>query len=163
MRGSPGCLKILCFAHTSVCVLKWCLLLHFLQCKPSLTLGESGVLAWLAKIDEKFRKACLPFFCRSGRGDAKLEDSPKEVDGWLPTQVEVSRGTRHVQFINVNGVQHDGARLTKEHWASRLRVLAGSARHFQCQVVITIPCKGVRNACDAHRSFSECSASVVLF
>ena len=34
----------------------------FLQCKLHLTLGGSGVLADLARIDEEFRKAWLPYF-----------------------------------------------------------------------------------------------------
>ena len=36
----------------------------FLQCKPHLPLRGSGVLADPAKIDEEFRKAWLPYFCR---------------------------------------------------------------------------------------------------
>ena len=38
----------------------------FLQCQPHLTPGGSGVVADAAKIDEEFRKAWLPYFCRSG-------------------------------------------------------------------------------------------------
>ena len=38
----------------------------FLQCQPHLTPGGSGVLADPAWIDEEFRKAWLPSFCRSG-------------------------------------------------------------------------------------------------
>ena len=34
----------------------------FLQCKPHLTPGGSGVLADPAKVDEEFRKAWLPYF-----------------------------------------------------------------------------------------------------
>ena len=56
----------------------------FLQCKPHLTLGGSGVLADPAKIDEEFRKTCSPYFCRSGQKDTSLEEFSFEVEGWLP-------------------------------------------------------------------------------
>ena len=39
----------------------------FVQCEPHLTLGSSFVLADKASIDEEFRKAWLPYFCRSGQ------------------------------------------------------------------------------------------------
>ena len=55
----------------------------FLQCQPHLTPGGSGVLADLARIDEEFRKAWLPYFCRSGQRDTSLEFN-LEVEGWLP-------------------------------------------------------------------------------
>ena len=53
----------------------------FLQCKPHLTPGGSGVLADPAGIDEEFRKA---YFCRSGQRDTSLEEFSFEVQGWLP-------------------------------------------------------------------------------
>ena len=56
----------------------------FLQCKPHLTPGGSGVLADPAKIDEEFRKAWLPYFCCSGQRDTSLEEFSFEVEGWLP-------------------------------------------------------------------------------
>ena len=56
----------------------------FLQCNPHLTPGGSGVLADPARIDEEFRKAWLPYFCRSGQREASLEEFADEVDGWLP-------------------------------------------------------------------------------
>ena len=56
----------------------------FLQCKPHLTPGGSGVLADPARIDEEFRKAWLPYLCRSGQTEASLEEFDEEVDGWLP-------------------------------------------------------------------------------
>ena len=40
----------------------------FLQCEPHLT---PGVLADPARTDEEFRKAWLPYFCRSGQREAK--------------------------------------------------------------------------------------------
>ena len=37
-----------------------------------------------SKIDEEFRKAWLPYFCRSGQRETSLEEFSFEVDGWLP-------------------------------------------------------------------------------
>ena len=56
----------------------------FLQCEPHLTPGGSGVLADPVRIDEEFRKAWLPCFCRSGQRDTSLEEFSFEVEGWLP-------------------------------------------------------------------------------
>ena len=56
----------------------------FLQCQPHLTPGGSGVLADPARIDEEFRKAWLPYFCRSGQREASLDEFDREVDGSLP-------------------------------------------------------------------------------
>ena len=46
--------------------------------------GGSGVIADPAKIDEEFRKAWLPYFCRSGQREASLEEFDREVEVWLP-------------------------------------------------------------------------------
>ena len=62
----------------------------FLQCDPHLTHGGSGVLSDLVRIGEEFRKASLPFFCRSGQREASLEEFTHEVDGWLPLLLVVS-------------------------------------------------------------------------
>ena len=43
-----------------------------------------GVLSEPARIDEEFRKAWLPYFCRSGQRDTSLEEFNEEVEGWLP-------------------------------------------------------------------------------
>ena len=56
----------------------------FLQCDAHLTPGGSGVLADPSRIDEEFRKAWLPYFCRSGQRETSLEEFSFEVDGWLP-------------------------------------------------------------------------------
>ena len=56
----------------------------FLQCEPRLTPGGSGVLADLVRIDEEFRKAWLPYFCRSGQRETSLEEFNSEVEDWLP-------------------------------------------------------------------------------
>ena len=56
----------------------------FLRCQPHLTPGGSGVLADPARIDEEFRKAWLPYFCRSGQRVTSLEEFSFEVEGWLP-------------------------------------------------------------------------------
>ena len=55
-----------------------------------LTPGGSGVLADPARIDEEFRKAWLPYFCRSGQRETRLEDFNEEVEGWLPLMPEVA-------------------------------------------------------------------------
>ena len=62
----------------------------FLQCQPHLTPGGSGVLADPARNDGKFRKAWLPYFCRSGQRETSLEEFNDEVEGWLPLLPEVS-------------------------------------------------------------------------
>ena len=43
-----------------------------------------------SRIDEEFRKAWLPYFCRSGQREASLEEFDHEVEGWLPLLPEVS-------------------------------------------------------------------------
>ena len=42
------------------------------------------MLADRARIDEEFRKAWLPYFCRSGQRNTSLEEFNREVEGWLP-------------------------------------------------------------------------------
>ena len=61
----------------------------FLQCKPCLTPGGSGVLSDPNQIDAEFRKAWLPHFCRSGQRETSLDEFGFEVDGWLPILPEV--------------------------------------------------------------------------
>ena len=80
----------------------------FLQCEPHLTPGGSGVLADPAKIDEEFRKAWLPYFCRSGQRDTSLEEFDREVDGWLPLLPEVHLPRLNGQML-ADVVQREGA------------------------------------------------------
>ena len=61
----------------------------FLQCEPCLTPDGSGVLSDPARIDEEFRKAWLPYFCRSGHRETSLDEFNEVVDGWLPLLPEV--------------------------------------------------------------------------
>ena len=61
----------------------------FLQCDPRLTVGGSGVLSDPIAIDAEFRKAWLPYFCRSGQRETSLDEFSFEVDGWLPLLPEV--------------------------------------------------------------------------
>ena len=49
-----------------------------------------GVLANPARIDEEFRKAWLPHFCRSGQRETSLEEFTLEVEDWLPVLPEVA-------------------------------------------------------------------------
>ena len=53
-------------------------------CDPCLTVDGSGVLSDPDRIDEQFRNAWLPFFCRAGRGAADPSVFGQEVGGWLP-------------------------------------------------------------------------------
>ena len=62
----------------------------FLQCEPHLTPGGSGVLADPARVDEEFRKAWLPYFCRSGQRETSIDEFDHEVGRWLPLLPEVS-------------------------------------------------------------------------
>ena len=62
----------------------------FLQCKPHLTPGGSGLLADPARIVEEFRYSWLPYFCRSGQRDISLEEYNAEVDVRLPLLPEVA-------------------------------------------------------------------------
>ena len=80
----------------------------FLQCKPHLTPGGSGVLSDPARIDEEFRKVWLPYFCRSGQREASLEESDKEVEGWLPLLPEVKQPRLTGQVL-ADVVQRKGA------------------------------------------------------
>ena len=45
----------------------------FLSCDPGDTVDGSGVLVEPHAIDEQFRKAWMPFFCRRDRGNADLD------------------------------------------------------------------------------------------
>ena len=56
----------------------------FLQCEPHRTPDGSGVLSDSGLIDAEFRKAWLPYFCRSGQRETSLDEFSFEVDGWLP-------------------------------------------------------------------------------
>ena len=90
--------RIVCDVHRRLCDFIHTIVVHrrdegrpdlvppapVLQCEPHLTPGGSGVLADPAKIDEEFRKAWLPYFCRSGKRDTSLEEFAIEIDRWLP-------------------------------------------------------------------------------
>ena len=62
----------------------------FLQCEPHCTPDGSGVLSDPDQIDAEFRKAWLPYFCRSGQRETSLDEFGFEVDGWLPILPEIS-------------------------------------------------------------------------
>ena len=61
----------------------------FLQCEPHRTPDGSGVLSDPNQIDAVFRKAWLPYFCRSGQRETSLDEFGFEVDGWLQILPEV--------------------------------------------------------------------------
>ena len=97
--------------------------LPFLQCKPHLTPGGSGVLADPARIDEEFRKAWLPYFCRSGQRDTSLEEFDHEVGEWLPLLPEVSLRCLTGQML-ADVVQRKGSTAGLDGWGWReLKVL----------------------------------------
>ena len=59
-----------------------------MQCDPKETVGGSGVVADPALIDAKFREAWMPYFSRSVKGSADLDDFSVEIEGvWLPVLV----------------------------------------------------------------------------
>ena len=80
----------------------------FLQCEPHLSPGGSGVLSDPARIDEEFRQAWLPYFCRSGQREASLEEFDVEVEGWLPLLPEVTLPCLTGQML-ADVVQRKGA------------------------------------------------------
>ena len=52
-------------------------------CDPGLTVDGSGILSDPDRIEEQFRNAWLPFFCRVDRGAADLSVFDREVGGWV--------------------------------------------------------------------------------
>ena len=83
IREDPWCIPIGGF------VLIWFHLLPFFNASFILLLMVLVSLQILAGIDEEFRKAWLPYFCRSGQRDTSLEEFDLEVEGWLPLLPEV--------------------------------------------------------------------------
>ena len=67
---------------------KWLSLIWFLPPQFSSVIPSDTWWFWVlvdpARIDEEFRKAWLPYFCRSGQRDTSLEEFSFEVEGWLP-------------------------------------------------------------------------------
>ena len=96
----------------------------FLQCHHHLTPCGSGVVADPARIDEEFRKAWLPYFCRSGQRDTSLEEFSFEVDGWLPLLpvVDLPRLTGQELYDVVHGKSATAGSLDGWGW-KELKVL----------------------------------------
>ena len=96
----------------------------FLQCQPHLTPDGSGVLADPHRIFEEFRKAWLPYFCRSGQREASLEEFDREVEEWLPLLPEVHLPCLTGQML-ADVVQRKGATVgSLDGWGCReLKVL----------------------------------------
>ena len=111
----------------------------FLQCEPHLTLGGSGVLADPAWIDEEFRKAWLPYFCRSGHRDTSLEEFDREVEGWLPLLLGVSLLRLTGQML-ADFVQRKGATAgSLDGWEwSELKVLPFSWYHELARILTKV-------------------------
>ena len=70
-------------------------LLSFLQCHPRDTVGGSGVIADRALIDAEFREAWMPYFSRSARGPAGLDDFSVEVGGGWLLVLDISSSSSH--------------------------------------------------------------------
>ena len=88
--GEFGFVRTLWSGLIGGCVLIWFLPLPF--CAVTLVLLLVGLgCGWASpdRIDEEFRKAWLPYFCRSGQREASLEEFNEEVVGWLPLLPEV--------------------------------------------------------------------------
>ena len=62
----------------------------FLQCKPHLTPGGSGVLAVPARIDKEFEKGFALLLSLWAEGGQPFEELAEEVDSWLPLPPELS-------------------------------------------------------------------------
>ena len=82
--GGIGLGTILWFIRIGGFAQIWFSLLLFSSVISILHLVVFGVLADPTRIDEQFRKAWLPHFCRSGQRDTSLEEFSFEVEGWLP-------------------------------------------------------------------------------
>ena len=67
--GEVGCVRIHLFIQKKWLRPELVPPAPFLQCDPALTPGGSGVLVDPLRIDEEFRKAWLPYFCLSTKGD----------------------------------------------------------------------------------------------
>ena len=116
----------------------------FLQCEPHLSPGGSGVLSDPSRIDEEFRKAWLPYFCRSGQREASLEEFDDEVEGWLPWLPEVSLPCLTGQML-ADVVQHKGATAgSLDGWGWReLKVLPVSWSDGLARILTKVEDTGV--------------------
>ena len=116
----------------------------FLQCEPRLSPGGSGVLSDPSRIDEEFRKAWLPYFCRSGQSEASLEEFDSEVEGWLPLLPEVSLPCLTGQML-ADVVRGKGATAgSLDGWGWReLKVLPVSWYDGLARILTTVEDTGV--------------------
>ena len=112
--------------------------------EPHLTHGGSGVLPDPARIDEEFRKAWLPYFCRSGQREASLEEFDSEVEGWLPLLPEVSLPCLTGQML-ADVVQSKGATAgSLDGWGWReLKVLPVSWYDGLARILTAVEDTGV--------------------
>ena len=116
----------------------------FLQCDPGLSPGGSGILSDPSRIDEEFRKAWLPYFCRSGQREARLEEFDFEVEGWLPLLPEVSLPCLTGQMLS-NVIQGKGATAgSLDGWGWReLKVLPVSWYDGLARILAAVESTGV--------------------
>ena len=104
----------------------------FLQCEPHLTPDGSGVLSDPNQIDAEFRKAWLPYFCRSGQRETSLDEFGFEVDGWLPILPEIHLPRLTGQML-ADVVLHKGVSAgSLDGWGWReLKVLPVELQSYQ--------------------------------
>ena len=67
----------------------WCRLLPFFSVSLIALLMVQVFFSDPNQIDAEFRKAWLPYFCRSGQRETSLDEFSFEVDGWLPVLPEI--------------------------------------------------------------------------
>ena len=82
--GVPGYRRTGHLIHTSGCALTLCLPLQFVQFETPAGSGQQVVCTDRAGIDREFRRAWMPFFCRSDWGAACEDAFTSEVGRWLP-------------------------------------------------------------------------------
>ena len=97
-----------------------------------------------SRIDEEFRKAWLPYFCRSGQKEASLEELDDEAEGWLPLLPEVSLPCLTGQMLAAV-VQGKGATAgSLDGWGWReLKVLPVSWYDGLARILSTVEDTGV--------------------
>ena len=67
----------------------WCRLLPFFSVSLVSLLMVQVFFLILIRLIAEFRKAWLPYFCRSGQRETSLDEFSFEVEGWLPLLPEV--------------------------------------------------------------------------
>ena len=106
--GVIGFGKIHLFTRISGLGLIWFHLPLFFSVNRIFHLVVLGFYLILPGLMREFRKAWLPYFCRSGQREASLEEFDEEVEEWLPLLPEVSLPCLTGQML-ADVVQRKGA------------------------------------------------------